>query len=220
MLFTRSGYLPVLGISLLSLAINTVPVMAQSTVNIKTDYDFSTSVNFLENNVAQGVGEGIANNTPFGFKRFNNTIFSRSSELLASLETGREFAVNSDPKALGLPGEAGGVTFFGANNDKLFGTLSGVNTINPQTSVISLLVNINITGGEGRFSNATGRGAFSGTVALNPTQPVNRGKLGLNLFVTTPKSVPESNNISGVVAAALSIGILKEARSKKEEGRS
>jgi hypothetical protein len=206
MLFTRSVYLPVLGISLLSLGTSAVPVMAQSTVNIKTDYDFSTSVTFLENNLAQGIGEGVTNNAPFGLNRFNNTIFSRSSELLSSLQTGREFAVNSDPQALGLSGKAGGVTFFGEKNDKLFGTLNGVNTINPQTSVISLLVNINITGGEGRFNNATGTGAFSGTVALDPTQPVSRGILGLNLSVTTPKSVPESNNISALVAAALSVG--------------
>lgn len=211
MLTLRSGILPLLTVSLLGLGMNIPKAQAQTVFNLNSDYDYLTSVTtFPEINLTRGVGDGSSDNAQFGLSKFNNVIYSRFSDVLSSLETGKPFNFDSDPTVLGLVASPGNITFFGEGNDKLVGTLNGTNTFNKNAKDLttSTLANFTITGGEGKFTGAKGTGKFVGSFSSDPSVAVNKGKVSLSATFVTPQSIPESMNALPIAFCVLGASFL------------
>jgi hypothetical protein len=97
---------------------------------------------------------------------------------------------NSDPATFGLQNVPfGTLTLFGQGNDKLFGSNRGSASLESGSGTIS------ITGGEGRFSGATGTLDLFQTITSNPdptglTAPIiSPATISGSFFV--PQAVPE-----------------------------
>lgn len=168
--------------------LNTAPAKAESLLNFDSEYDFSGSLKTLtERNLAIDTSEGFSESAKFGLTKFLVVIYAPLSDVEKSLQTGQQFRYSTNPEELGFSGKKTGIELFGNGDDKLFGIISGVAAIDPQTLLENSSGEIIITGGKGRFQSASGRGTISSLLHINPNSSVNKGKLSFNFSFTIPK---------------------------------
>jgi hypothetical protein len=203
----KSALLLSSAITLSSFVVNIASAKALSTVNFNIDYDILSRARFVpENNVVIDPADASSTNASFGLTSFTTINYASLPEAQVGFQTGKPFEYGTNPRDFGFNEDETGVTFFGSGDDRIFGSLKGIAVVDPQTFINNTEGSINITGGTGRFQNASGQVTFSGLVNLNPNNPVNTGKVSFNFSVTTPKSVPE-NNLSGITLAVVATGL-------------
>lgn len=201
--------LPLIGLSLATIGTCITPSQAQALIKFTNEYDFSTTSSPVpEKGLIVGPGEGVSKSADFGLTKFTSLVYSSLADALTGTQTGAPFIFDSNPLTFGKNEPQGGITFVGFGNDKLFGTLKGTNTVNPEALTTTVLGDIFITGGEGRFSGASGTGTVLANFTLDFNKPVNTGKALINLSFDTPKSIPENTNSVGIAFAALCAGIM------------
>lgn len=147
---------------------------------------------------------GVAEEAPFGLTNFETSNYSQ-----IDLET-NEFTFNADPAAFGLEGlPILGDRAFGEGDNEIFGQSSGSAIINLEAGTITGSGTINILGGSGRFTNASGTLFFSEEDILNPDPTASQlGEAVVSSSIVVAEPVPEpSNNLSILGLGLISIGV-------------
>lgn len=143
---------------------------------------------------------------PYGLTRFINVNFAQ-----VNLTTG-EIPFSADPTAFGLQEPISTATFFGEGSDRLFATFTGTASLVTNTSSGT----IDIFGGEGKFSGATGTLNFLEQVT--PLSPMSfSGKAILSGTIQTQQPVPEPGTIAAtlVVLGVEGMNLLLRRRNSK-----
>ncbi|BAZ16736.1 hypothetical protein NIES4071_86140 [Calothrix sp. NIES-4071] len=174
---------------------------AQTTFPFDTVYDTVVTLTPINTDVSQALIVGFNPNAPYGltnFRSFNN--YSRIDPTTGNL------VFVQDASRFGLSGlPIGGEEFSGNGADKLFGNSTATAAFDFPNNTLSGTGTINITGGAGRFSGASGILNFTEVEPLNedPTAPLI-GKAFLKGSFQIPQQVPEP----ATNAALIGIGMI------------
>ena len=140
-------------------------------------------------------------NAPYGLTNFAGSNYGRVNSINRVADI-----VNSDPAALGLTGQPFGTQyFFGEGEDKLFGSFEGNASAEGTVGIVT------ITGGEGRFSGATGSLNLTQYIksSPSPTEPI----LALTTVEGSFQAVPEPGSVLGTLAFGIGgAGLLLKRR--------
>lgn len=218
-MFKCKTLLPVIGLSLATIGSFIMPDQAQALIQFTNEYDFAGTIVLVpEKNLLIGPGKGTSTGADFNLNFFESLVYSDLSEAINAIATGGTFRYDSNPLNVGVSDEpSGGITFFGEGADKIFGSLVGIDIVDPVNLTAHTIADIVIKGGGGRFKNATGAGTIVGIVGSDPNVAINPGRLTVNLSFDVPKSIPENTNSVGIAFAALCAGvILKKAYRVKQ----
>lgn len=206
-------FIPV-ALTLLSFGANVQSVTAQTKENI---YEFSITYDALaifgpvfneEKNILDVavLGESIGD-APFGLTNFDSRTYGRFEDRTTQIFS----TFDADPSVFGIEGNLRGDRYFGGSNE-LFGRASDSAVIDLVEQTIVGGGIINVTGGTGIFSNATGLITFTQEDRLTPGETdgplTSRGVAVLNFSIRTPQRVPEPAATTtlvglGVTGAAL-----------------
>lgn len=157
-------------------------------------------------NVFRATDIATSANAPYGLTRFINVNFAQ-----VNLTTG-EIPFSADPTAFGLQEPISTATFFGEGSDRLFATFTGSASLVTNTSSGT----IDIFGGEGKFSGATGTLNF--LEQITPLSPVSfSGRATLSGTIRTSQPVPEPGTIAAtlVVLGVEGMNLLLRRRSSQ-----
>ncbi|AFZ00615.1 hypothetical protein [Calothrix sp. PCC 6303] len=189
-----------------------LPAQAITNFNFQADYDFVDRLTlFPEKDYLSGKAEGSSKNANFGLNKMDFLGYARISEALPALTNGTSYTFNSDPGVYGIKDvEPGYLTLFGKGKNKLFASFSGSDKVNNQNSTAFTTAQLTITGGEGKFKNASGFGTVSGTVNTNVTPLVNQGRYAIDVSFNVPKSIPNSTNVGGMLLGISGAVFLKK----------
>jgi hypothetical protein len=187
------------------------PAQAVTGFNLKGDYDFVDILTlFPEQDYLTGAAVGSSQNANLGLKKIDFLGYTRISEAVPALTNGTSYTFNSDPKFYGINASPGYFILFGKGKNKLFASFIGSDKVNNQNSTVFTTAQLKITGGEGKFKNASGTGFLSGTVNTNVTPLVNQGKYSIDVSFDVPKSIPNSTNVSGMLLGISGAFFLKK----------
>lgn len=203
-------YLAPIAISLLGFGLQFKSATAQTIYPFNATFIGEDTLVPITSNISKINITASSTDAPYGLTRFVNTNYG-----LINPSTG-EVAFNPDAATFGLKDlPQGGLTFFGAGNDKLFGNIIGNAKLGFETLIGTATGTFNITGGEGRFAGATGAFNFleNDTLNADPTAPF-KNQAVLSGSFTTPKTIPEPGNTTAVISMGI-IGVsLLLSRSK------
>jgi hypothetical protein len=161
-----------------------------------------------EKNLLIGPGEGVNKGAPKGLNFFTSLVYSDLAEAVSAIQSNGTFTYDSDSTRYGQNEPEGGITFFGEGDDKIFGSLRGIDIVDSTNLTAKTIGDIVIKGGEGRFKSASGFGTVVGIVGSDPNIEVNPGRVLVNLSFGTPKSIPENTSYFGVSVAVLGAGFV------------
>lgn len=198
-----------IGLSLASIAGAFLPIQAQALIKFTSEYDFFGRIVLVpEKNLLIGPGEAVTKGAPFGLNSFTSLVYSDLTEAVNAIGTNGTFRYYSDSATLGLNEPSGGITFFGEGDDKIFGSLNGIDIVDSANLTAETIGDIVIKGGAGRFENATGFGTVVGIVGSDPSIEINPGRLVVNLSIEAPKSIPENTSLVGISVAIVGAGFV------------
>lgn len=202
--------LPVIGLSLATIGSCIIPGQAQALIKFSSEYDFKGEIILVpEKNLLIGPGKATSTNADFNLNSFESLVYSDLSEAVNAIQTGGTFRYDSNPVNVGVSDKPeGGITFFGEGTDQIFGSLVGIDIVDPVNLTAKTIADIVIKGGAGRFRNVTGAGTIVGIVGSDPNVAINPGKLMVNLSFDVPKSIPENTNSVDIAFAALCAGVM------------
>jgi hypothetical protein len=206
-------FIPV-ALTLLGFGANVQSATAQTKENT---YEFSITYDALaifgpvfneEKNILDVavLGESIGD-APFGLTNFDSRTYGRFEDRGTQIFS----TFDADPSVFGIEGNLRGDRYFGGSNE-LFGRASDSAVIDLVEQTIVGGGIINVTGGTGIFSNATGLITFTQEDRLSPGETdgplTSRGVAVLNFSIRTPQRVPEPAATTtlvglGVTGAAL-----------------
>lgn len=198
-------------VALLGFGLGATRASAQTTYPFEATYNVEITAVPIPSyvNVFQATDIGESTNAPYGL----TTLFN--SNYAVSNADGSIFTFSPDPATYGLEGfPFGTVTLSGQGSEKLFGTISGFAALDFANGVGSGSSTVNITGGEGRFSGATGIFSLieNDIVSPDPTAPIKATFLVKGSFQTVPE--PGTNTaLIGVGAGALGLSLYSRRRS-------
>ncbi len=164
-----------------------------------TFYDTQVVLEPVTPNVSKASISGFNSDAPYGLTNFTSTNYSQFN-----LQT-NTFTFVPDAAQFGLEGlPVGTDMFFGSGEDQLFGSSNATAAINLTNGTLDGYGTVTITGGAGRFSNATGILNFSETepLDLDPTAPL-KGKAFLSGEIEV---VPEPKTEMGMLVGIGVIG--------------
>ena len=143
-------------VMLIGFGTGAAPAPAQTTYPFSANYDILATANDLTPNLEQISLLGSSTDALYGLTQLNSLTYSQTDFTTGS------FSFNTDPAAFGLKDvPLGSVVFAGNGSDRLFGTESATGLIDFSTLTVNTSGTLNITGGAGKFSGATGTLAFS-----------------------------------------------------------
>ncbi|WP_202895623.1 hypothetical protein [Iningainema tapete] len=205
-------FIPI-AVTLVSFASGVKKVAAQTVFPFEAFYDTDVILRPIENtDVSIATVSGFNPDAPYGLTNFTSA--SNYSRFDPAINGFRFFA---DPARVGLSGFPTGVdTFFGSGDDRIFGSSNAIAIIDPITNTLNGTGVINITGGAGRFSGATGTLNFNESESLDqdPSGPL-RGRAFISGSFVVPQQVPESGNTATLVGiGAITTGFLLRRRLK------
>ena len=176
--------------------------MAQTTYPFEATYNSENTLVPITENVSRVTITGQSTDAPYGLTSTRLTDYG-----LTDLATGT-ITFGPDAAEFGLQNlPSGNLTYFGLGSDQLFGTNTGTAKLDFQNLVGTATGTVNITGGSGRFSGATGIFSFVENDILNQDQTAPfKGQLVLSGSFQTPQAVPESRNITALVSMGV-IGV-------------
>lgn len=157
-------------------------------------------------NVFRSTDIARSTDAPFGLNRFENVNFSEINFNTGVVRFG------PDPTAFGLQGPISTATFFGNGSDRLFATFSGSASLFTNKSSGT----INIFGGEGRFSGATGTLNFLEDVTSNSGLSFT-GRATLSGSFQTSQPVPEPGTIAATLGVLGVVGINSLLRRRNDK---
>ncbi|GAB1542241.1 hypothetical protein NUACC21_49150 [Scytonema sp. NUACC21] len=164
----------------------------------ETVQEYKTTLVPIEGNISKVTNIGISVDAPYGLTQLINTNYGELDPNTGAIR------FSPDAATFGLKGlPIGEAVFFGNGLDRLFGTISGSGVLDFQASVGNISGNITITGGEGRFSDATGILTFveNNTFNSDPTAPINSRATVIGSFQVIPRLVPEQGATTAIVGA-------------------
>ncbi len=189
--------------------------IAQTTYPFRGNYDTVINILPLTENVSQSIELAtiIDPEAPYGLTRYEGLVYGQTNPVT------NEVTFNIDPATFGLPDlPPGHIIFEGEGTDnKLRGTAtaSAVFDLENLTGIGS--GTLNITGGEGLFTNAIGTLKFFETDTIIPS-PNGISLNGKALITGSIEVVPEPGGGIGTLAAigALGVGFLLRRRGCKK----
>ena len=162
----------------------------------------------VTSDVDLAVSTGVSTNAPYGLTNLISSAYSRFDP------TTNVTTFSADPTQFGLQGfPFGSDTYFGSGPNKLFGnTSSATATFDFVNGTVTGSGTLNITDGEGIFTDATGTLTFTQNDALNPdpTAPI----VGEAILSGSIEAVPEPVSWPGMLVGigVLGSGILLRQR--------
>lgn len=200
-------------VTLLSFGLNPPSALSQIVYPFETIQEYQATLVPIERNISKATNIGINVDAPYGLTDFVSTNYNELNPNTGVLN------VSPDPATFGLKNLPFGlVTFFGSTSDKLFGSISATGLLDFQNLVGNVLGTITITGGEGKFSGATGSLTFvennTFTSDRDPTAPIN-GRAFVKGSIVAPTKVSESETTTALVGFGL-IGAITLLRRHKE----
>ena len=199
-------------VTLVGFGLGTPSTIAQIQYPFETIQKYETTLVPLRANVSKVTNTGISVNAPYGLTQLINTNYGELNPGTGVI------TFSPDPATFGLQDLPGEVTLFGAGSDKLFGAVSGTGLLDFQNLVGNISGTITITGGEGKFSGATGTLTFveNNILNLDPTAPISSQAFVSGSF-QTPQVVPEPENTTTLVVMGV-IGVGFGLRRRKIRG--
>lgn len=175
--------------------------MAQTTYAFNGNYEVVATANDLTASLQQILSSGSSSNALYGLSKTSSLSYSQTD-----FTTGF-YSFNTDPTAFNLKGFTSGyIIFQGSGVDRLFGTASGTGVIDFQNLSVTSSGIVNITGGEGRFTGATGTLNFSQVQPLSLEVGVAlTGKYTVNGSFQT---IPEPKNTTALIGLSVIGGYL------------
>jgi hypothetical protein len=177
-------------------------------------YETEVTVTSIPNSdVVKASVTGTNSNAPYGLTNFVSENYSRIDP-----QTGiGTFSAN--PEDLGLdPAVFPLLTdeFFGSGDDKLFGFSQITALFDFQTFTVSGEGTIDITGGAGKFTGATGTLSFteSGNFDPNPTAPI-LGEAVISGSFQVPHQIPEPGVSFGLATGVVGAGLFLHQKKNK-----
>jgi hypothetical protein len=146
-----------------------------------------------------GTAVGSSKNANLGLNKINFLGYTTISQAIPAIANGTSYTFNSDPKFFGINAPLGNLTLSRKGKDKLIGSFSGFDVFDKANSTAFTSAKLTVTGGEGKFKNASGFGTVSGTIKTNAETLINVGTYAIDINIDVPKSVPESSNVGGIL---------------------
>jgi hypothetical protein len=199
-------------VTLLVFGLNPKSAQAQINYPFETIQEYETTIVPIAANISKVTNIGINIDAPYGLTNFVNTNYSELNPNTGVIK------FSPDPAAFGLQNlPFGSIGYFGSTSNKLFGTVSGTGLLDFQNLIGNVADTITITGGEGKFSGATGTLTFveNNAISPNPTAPM-KGRNFVSGNIITSVKVPESDTTAAVVGFGLigSTTLLRRHKSK------
>ena len=214
MITSQIKWLIPVALSCVALGSNIQRAAANTIFPFDVVYDTEVTVTPIDNSdVVKASVTGTNSNAPYGLTNFISENYSRIDP-----QTGVG-TFSADPTDLGLdPAVFPFLTdeFFGSGDDKLFGFSQITALFDFQTFKVSGEGSINITGGAGRFTGATGNLAFTenGDFDPNPTAPI-LGEASISGSFQVPHQVPEPADTIGLAAGVVGAGLFVRRKKSK-----
>ncbi len=207
---THNSWLVPVVLTSITVVSTTTQAFAQATLPFDTFYDTEVVLEPLTPNVSKAFISGFNPDAPYGLTNFTSTNYSQFNPQTNT------FTFVPDAAQFGLEGlPIGTDAFFGSSEDRLFGSSNATAVINLANGTLDGSGTVTLTGGTGRFSNATGILNFSETESLaqDPTAPL-KGKAFLS---GTIEAVPEPETEMGTLVGIGVIGasFLMRRRSRR-----
>lgn len=209
MLRSHTRWFVPIALALVSFESANTPASAQTTYPFSTKYDILTSIRgTAAPDVLELLIEGESTDALYGLTSVNSLTYAQINFATSEVRLG------SDSNAFGVQGLPLGLdVLFGSGSDKLFGTNSSIGSIDFETFTQTLSGTFTITGGEGRFSGATGALAISGTNNFSPDLTSAKGQLSIS---GSFKVVPEPSASPMLVGMGmLGAGFLLRKRGRR-----
>ena len=200
-----------IALTLVGVGLGATKAQAQTTYPFSGNYDTLINIVPLTEDISQSIELATSTDVPapYGLTQYEGTVYA-----LTDPATG-EITFDTNPATFGLPDlPVNSIVFKGeGTNNKLFGTTTASAVVDFENRTAQGFGTLNITGGEGIFTNATGILDFSETDILNPDPNV----LSLNgkaLITGTIEVVPEPGTEIGTLIGigAISTGVLLRRR--------
>lgn len=202
MIRSYTGWFVPVALALVSFGLDAAKAIAQTTYPFSANYDILTgSRDTAAPDVLELLIEGQSTNAPYGLTNINSQTYAQINFATS------EVRIGSDPQVFGVQGLPNGSdVVFGSGSDKLFGTNSSTGLLDFRTFTQTLSGTFTITGGEGRFSGATGTLALSGTNTFSPDLTGASGQISI---IGSFQTVPEpSANLTLMAMGAIAAGVL------------
>ncbi len=170
-----------------------------TTYPFNTTYEIVLTVEPVTSDVSLTVISGENTNAAYGLTNFISSSYSQFNP------TTNVLAFSAEPTDFGLQSfPIGSDVYFGSGINKLFGTISGTSTFDFVNGTAMLSGTVNITDGEGIFTDATGTLTFTENDRLNPdpTAPL----VSLATVNGSIEAVPEPGAGTGTMVAIGVIG--------------
>jgi hypothetical protein len=204
MLRSNSVWLVPVVLSLASFPLDAAKAIAQTNYEFEAVYNLELRLREIAPNISVITAVGNSLDAPYGLTQLSSMSYSRLNP-----NTGVSTAV-PDAAAFGLEGLPVFMDrlFGNDSDDSLIGRSTTTATIDFENLTASAFAILNITGGTGRFSAATGTLIFTEnyTISPDPTAPFIGQALVEGSFLI-PASVPEPGNS----AALVSMGVISAA---------
>ena len=203
-----------LALSCATLGTNIQRAAANTTFPFDVVYDTEVTITPIDNpDVVKATVTGTNSNAPYGLTNFISENYSRINP-----QTGVG-TFSADPKDLGLDPEVFPFLteeYFGSGDDKLFGFSQVTALFDFQTFTVSGEGSINITGGAGRFTGASGKLSFTenGDFDPNPTAPI-LGEAFITGSFQVPHQIPEPTTTFGLAAGVVGAGLFLRRKNSK-----
>lgn len=209
MIRSHTGWFVPVALALVSFELMLQSVIAQTTYPFNANYDILARISdTAAPDVLELTIEGESTKASYGLTNINSLTYAQINLATSKVRLG------SDPKVFGVKGlPVGSDVVFGSGSDKLFGTNSSTGSINFGTLTQTLSGTFTITGGEGRFSGATGTLTLSGTNTFSPDLTGATGQISVS---GSFKTVPESSASPTLVAVGvMGAGVLLRRSSRR-----
>ena len=187
-------------VTLLSFGSGAVRANAQTTTSpFNTTYETILTSEPVTSDVSLIVISAENTDAPYGLTNFISSSYSQFNPTTSVL------AFSADPTDFGLQDfPIGSDVYFGSGINKLFGTTSGTSTLDFVNGTGTVSGTVNITDGEGIFTDATGTLTFTGNDRLNPDPTATL--VSLTKVNGSIEAVPEPGAGTGTLVAIGVIG--------------
>lgn len=213
MMRSQIKWLIPLALTCFNIGSNLQKAAANTIFPFDTVYDTEVTITPIpDSDVVKALVSGTNADAPYGLTNFTSENYSRIDP-----DTGiGTFSAN--PEDLGLdPAFFPLLTdeFFGSGDDKLFGFSQITALFDFQTFTVSGQGTINVTGGAGRFTGATGTLSFTenGNFDPNPTAPI-LGEAVIRGSFQAPHQIPEPRDTFGLAIGVVGSGLFLQKRRK------
>lgn len=187
-------------LTLVSLGLGATKASAQTTYPFSGNYDTVIKITPITESVSLSTELATSTDAPYGLTQYQGTVYGQTDP------TTGVTTFDSNPATFGLPDlPMGYIVLQGEGTDnKLFGTATASAVFDRQNLIGNGFGNLNITSGEGIFTNASGTLNFSETDTLS-ADPSVLSVNGKALITGSIQAVPESK---GEIGTFVGIGLI------------